>query len=433
MASVYKTGNGRRSIQFTAPDGKRPVIRLGKVSQRAAESVKVHVERLVNAKVTGYPVEDETARWLASLDDKLSGRLARLGLTNRRESHKASTISTLKAFTDKWIGDRYDVKEGTRTVYGHAQRNLLDFFKAEKPLSDITPGDADEFRLHLIGQGLAENTVRKRTKIARQFMQAAVRKKLIDSNPFADLKTSVLKNRDRDYFVTHEEATLVNDACPDAQWRMIFALCRYGGLRCPSEIMELKWSDVDWDRDRILVTSPKTERYPDGATRMIPLFPELVGPLTEAFELAEPGELYVVTRYRDPAQNLRTQLGRIIKKAGIQPWPKPFQNLRSSRETELAEEWPIHVVCDWIGNSEAVAKTHYLQVTDEHFERASTAQPKALQDALQNAHESGCTAKNSTDAERQEAANLPGNSTACASVQNEPLGPVGFEPTTNRL
>ena len=50
-----------------------------------------------------------------------------------------------------------------------------------------------------------------------------------------------------------------------------------------------------------------------------------------------------------------------------QPWPKLFQNLRSARETELTERFPLHVVTAWIGNSELVARRHYLQVTDEHF------------------------------------------------------------------
>lgn len=40
------------------------------------------------------------------------------------------------------------------------------------------------------------------------------------------------------------------------------------------------------------------------------------------------------------------------------------------RETELAEIFPLHVVCAWIGNSSAIAAKHYLQVTDEHFDRA---------------------------------------------------------------
>ena len=62
---------------------------------------------------------------------------------------------------------------------------------------------------------------------------------------------------------------------------------------------------------------------------------------------------------------------RIIRKAGLRPWPKLFQNLRSTRESELAETFPMHVVCAWIGNSQPVAAKHYLQITDEHFEQAS--------------------------------------------------------------
>src|SRR5690606_29543204 len=36
-------------------------------------------------------------------------------------------------------------------------------------------------------------------------------------------------------------------------------------------------------------------------------------------------------------------------------WPRVFQNLRSSRQTELAERYPMHVVCAWMGNTQAVA------------------------------------------------------------------------------
>ena len=56
--------------------------------------------------------------------------------------------------------------------------------------------------------------------------------------------------------------------------------------------------------------------------------------------------------------------------AGLEPWPKLFQNLRSTRPTELEESFPSHVVCKWMGNSRAVAAKHYLQVTDEHFSKA---------------------------------------------------------------
>ncbi len=71
-------------------------------------------------------------------------------------------------------------------------------------------------------------------------------------------------------------------------------------------------------------------------------------------------------------RSLRTQLLRILDNASITVWPRPFHNLRASRETELANEFPIHVVCEWIGNSEEVARKHYLQVTEAHFQKATS-------------------------------------------------------------
>src|SRR5206468_223950 len=101
-----------------------------------------------------------------------------------------------------------------------------------------------------------------------------------------------------------------------------------------------------------------------------PLFPELRPYLLDVFEQAEEGTEYVITRYRQANVNLRTQLNRIIDNAGLKPWPKLFHNLRATRQTELAERYPIHVVCAWLGNSRAVAQEHYLQVTDAHFTQA---------------------------------------------------------------
>ncbi len=46
-------------------------------------------------------------------------------------------------------------------------------------------------------------------------------------------------------------------ACPDTQWRLLVALCRYGGPRCPSEHLRLRWEDIDWERGRMIVDSPK--------------------------------------------------------------------------------------------------------------------------------------------------------------------------------
>lgn len=115
-------------------------------------------------------------------------------------------------------------------------------------------------------------------------------------------------------------------------------------------------------------------------SRVTPIFPELASLFRNAFEVAEDGAEHVITRYRCPNQNLRTHLLRIMKRAGVTPWPKLFVNLRATRATELAETYPAHVCESWLGHSEEIARKHYLMTTDEHFAKATDgAAQKAAQ------------------------------------------------------
>ena len=120
----------------------------------------------------------------------------------------------------------------------------------------------------------------------------------------------------------------------------------------------------------MIVHSPKTEHHEGRDWRVVPIFPELRSYLEQAWDLAEEGEEFVVTKIRSGQSNLRTTFNKIIKRAGLTPWPKLFQNLRASRQTELQESFPTHVVCKWMGNSPKIAQQHYLQTTEEHFHKA---------------------------------------------------------------
>jgi len=265
-----------------------------------------------------------------------------------------------------------------------AKARLVEFFGPDKPLRDINPGDADAWLVRL-REKYAKGTAGRTARQAKRLFHAALRKKLFLENPFSDVKGPSEANEPRKFFVTKETAFQVLDACPNLEWKILFALSRLGGLRCPSEHLGLKWTDVDSARNRFGVSSPKTEHHEGHEGRWVPLFPELRTLFEEGLEEAEPGTEYVVNRYRDTNSNLRAQLMRIIKKPGLAPWPKLFQILRATRETELAEQYPIHVVCKWIGHAAKNAEKHYLQVRDEYFDLASVGAAKSDAQSVQKA------------------------------------------------
>ena len=49
-------------------------------------------------------------------------------------------------------------------------------------------------------------------------------------------------------------------ACPDAEWRLIVALARFGVGCCPSEHLALTWADVLWDLGKLRRGKPKDRR-----------------------------------------------------------------------------------------------------------------------------------------------------------------------------
>ena len=422
MASISKQPNGRRTIQFVSSDQTRKSIRLGRVTQRDAEAIKLRVEHLIASSISGSAIDSDTARWVAGLNATLRDRLERVGLL-KIDDQNSNNANTLADFVDQYIATRVDVKAATLTIWNHTRRNLVDYFGARKLIHDITEGDAETWRLSLVSAKLAESTIRKRCGFAKQFFQFAVKQRLIESNPFAGLKSAAKANPKRFYFVSRSEAEAVLDHCPDSQWRLLFALVRYAGLRCPSEPLALRWSDIDWDKLRITVHSSKTEHHEGKESRVVPIFPEILPYLQAVWEEAEDGSEFVISRYRDTNANLRTRLKRIIKRAGLNPWQKLFQNCRSTRETELAEEYPLHVVCAWIGNTQAVAQKHYLQVTEDHFS-------KAVHNPVQHPAES---ARNDPQAVRCQPLNtleMQRKTAACENMRPFKVEDRGLEPLT---
>jgi integrase len=423
MASIGSDPNGRKRILFVAGDGRRMTVRLGKMSAKQADAFKVKVEDLIGAANGAGMVHDETSRWLSGLDDKMHARLVAVGLAKPRNGGGSALLGP---FIDGFTKALPHPKRFTLTNWAQVRRWLVDFFGETKDMRTVTPADAEDWAVSMRDGKLGENTIRRHTGRARQLWKAAIRRAVVrGANPFEGMAITVRADKARQFFVTREAATKVLDACPDAQWRLLFALSRYGGLRCPSEHLALKWSDVDWDKNRVRVPSPKTEHHEGKDCRYIPLFPELRPYLLEVFEQAEPGTDYVISRYRDGYGNLRTQLGRIIRKAGLTVWAKPWHNLRATRQTELCERYPLHVVCAWIGNSAAVANEHYLQVTDAHF----AAAVGAAQNPAQTPADTSGQQPTAGGAAGDESHDCQAVSAAVTSGPSRPVPPVGFEPT----
>jgi integrase len=321
--------------------------------------------------------------------------------------------------------------------WGHTRRNLVEFFGADRTIGSITSAEADKWAARLAGhEQLAENTVRKRSANAKMFFRVAARRWHIATNPFADLVGSVIPSRGRQYFIPKQTVTALLDQCHGPEFRLLLLFARYMGVRIPSEIVPLKWGDVDWENHRVLITSPKTERHPGGARRVCPIFPEVFPALQDAFDTAPEGEVYVFPSVRSGEKNLRTWLKRAIGKAGLTPWPRLWQNFRAIRSTQLADLFTSHVAAAWLGHTEKIADGHYRQVTADHFRRATTepAGPRTQPEILaQNPAHSPHVKPHHDSSRNEKTPVFQGSDVRRDTLTSEQMGDEGLEPPTSTL
>jgi integrase len=377
MASLRLECNGRRKgwrVQFYDENRKKRSIWLGDIPKHDAESWRVHVSHLAASKTSGAVIQLHTGRWIAELTIPMRAKLDTAGLIVVPKADDSPW--TVEKLCDTYIDSRKSIADRTRTKLEQVKNGLIEHFGANREILSITQADAEAWREWLASSSnrrnkntkkLAEATVRRRTGIAKEFARFAVKAKKMIDNPFAHLSSGNKGNEERQFFIDRASIDKLIDKAPCAEWRAILALSRFGGIRCPSETMALLWADVDFVNSRIVIRENKTK------SRVLPMFPELRPALEDLLNSLDkkPSPIdYVIATKRGSESYMRTMLSKIMRRAGVTPWPRLFQNMRATRETELLAIFPCKDVYDWIGNSHAVAMKHYAMATTTSFEAA---------------------------------------------------------------
>ncbi len=264
MASISKDKSGNRTIQFIGPDKRRRSVRLGKIDADSAKKITKHIEHLSQCWKFGEAPCPQTFEWISTLLSDparvwLYDRLAAVKLLIPREvpeEDEGAEIPKLGPFLTAHIDSRGDLKESTKTNLRQVRDNLIRFFGDDKPLQDVSPGDADDFRQWLRGDlKLAENTIRKRCQRAKQFFRAALRKRLLTENPFGDMKDCSVKGNK----MRSSRATELAKIYPE--W-MVAAWCGHD----PKIAREHYWqiTEADWER---AATEPTDATHADKAVQ----------------------------------------------------------------------------------------------------------------------------------------------------------------------
>jgi integrase len=329
MSSLTKRPSGIYWLQFTL-DGRKHTRSLGRIDRGLAMSICGKFETLMSEGKTGQAMETVTAQ---------------VAPEQRQSMIHLWVQEYLKALGCKpaTMKTHYQTLDLLTAQFGTCSFRDVDFTGAQKFVASL-------------GR-FAGSTRAKHISRTRQYFDAAIDSGIISKNPFESFKCGSQHNPTRSHFVSREDYEKLMAAAPNQTLRTIISLSRIGGLRIPSELRGLKWTDIE--AEKISITGHKT------ASRAFPMFPELKE------------ELNALSRNRMNNGTvisydgcLTYALRQIIQLAGLKRWPRIWHNMRASRITELSDKFPVQVVSTWMGNSPEIALRHYLSVTDSHWEQA---------------------------------------------------------------
>lgn len=362
MASLYKR-KGLWLIDTSRP--KRIRIRVGP-AKSSANIVFQHINALERCNKFNIDPSFETIRWLSGIDPKLRDRLLAIGLIKTVD--RVTTISELC--------ERFE-KTKKHCLYVHTSKNMTKFF-GNRLIEEVTKADAKAFRNWLAteaknGKPLAPATVSRRFKAAREAFGFAVDSNWIESNPLEGVKAGKQNNPDRAFYVKPEIATRLIEELRTPELRLAVALGRWAGFRLPSEAIDLRWTDINWELSLMQFRSRKTKCFEGKELRTCPIFPQLRRYLDEAFDAAEDESIYccpIIRAKNNPRNFIVKKMLQALKRINVDPWSKLLVNLRASRATEIANEFGPKAESDWIGHGEDVSLRHYLMITDDVVKRA---------------------------------------------------------------
>lgn len=373
--SLYKTRNGANLVYLLRwhAGGKRRNRTIGKVgamTKREAEAQRRELELAFNKGTESASRPDRMT--LRQFIDQYPDR-------RRQGGDGKGYLRQAPKLNEKTISD-----------HGMTLRYLALHLGDAKLIDKITLSDASAFIDALAAGKLAgarkkskreysmgQQTIRGHIRNVKAVFNWAKLFGLIRDNPFSRFDGAPLATT-APYYVTMSEFRRLYRAAPSSDWRLFFALCRLAGLRRSAALSlpwsghatdsdgERHWVGVDWQRRRIcLVGNHKTvRRY-----RELPIRPLLFRLLLKAFDEAKDGAVTIV----NIRPNNLTRIGqKTVRDAGMKPWPKLYQSMRSSAENDHKLRG-VHeaTYAVWMGHSPTVSRKHYTAPTDAEFAAAN--------------------------------------------------------------
>ena len=192
---------------------------------------------------------------------------------------------------------------------------------------------ASDLREWLKAMDRSPKTVRNVVTVFKQILDLALEDEVIDLNPFVRVRLPKLREVEILPF-TMKEAEMILDNT-EGWFKHYLAIAFYTGMRT-GEIIGLKWEDIDWNEQTILVRRSRIRGEIDttktGKSRIVPLFDALLPYLKERYRDNGLRHGFLFEDASDASAVARHKWKPLLKRLGI-----PYRRLYNTRHSFATE------------------------------------------------------------------------------------------------
>jgi integrase len=308
--------------------------------------------------------------------NKESVHRAQLLVGNRRAIPEENP--TFAGFADHYL--KYS--EANKSCYGvefyYVDRTLVPFF-GDLTLNKINPLRVELFKQKRLKDGLKKSSINREVGLLKSMLATAVKWQLIEKNGAKEAKLFRLDDPSADRVLSYDEEDKLLSACdrPELLHRAphlksIILVALYTGLR-RGEILRLRWADIDFEQDVLIVRRSKTE---SGRGRRVNLNSKLREILLGLCQ-EKCGEWLFPSpkRFQTPGESqrhiadIKNAFRRAIRLAGIQPIT--FHQLRHTFCSRLANAGiPLPIIQDLAGHASIMMTRRYTHPSSDLKQKA---------------------------------------------------------------
>ncbi len=247
----------------------------------------------------GFPNRKEAMRHEAEMKAKLTN-------SAYTPPSAAQRKQTVQDYMTEWL-ERHgtaNLRPSTRSSYQSFMKNHIFPHIGGVPLGQLSPAMLDDLYRQLSEEGLSPSSVRYAPRILGVSLEHARKYHYIETNPARDTITRFGKQGKTPEPYTVEQMRMLLNHVRGTWWEPVILLGGLYGLRM-SEILGLRWRNVDLENGRFRVIEQLPYQMPPGTTELTEMAPVKSGlrtlPITDSIHPYFQNQLAIQAEHRRQA------------------------------------------------------------------------------------------------------------------------------------